>query len=692
MKRPLAAFGTVVLCSLAAVFSLGAGWGLRLLAGALALSLLLFLFLKKSAAAGRFALLCLAAGAGLCAGLLVQARCDAAQKEYAQTQRTLSVLVTQVSQRDGALYAEGIVQTADGAREPRLAVRFYIRENIRPGDAVEGRFSLGGDALDRTSARAVLFAQTQGTPAIVYRASRALSFAADVKARLRVALTAVLPGREGLLCAAVLTGEKTLLPAEMRLDFERAGLSHLLVVSGLHVSAILGLLDKILRGLRLPRAVCFGAIAAAAGCLALLYGFTPSVLRACAMTTLFVLSRLVYSRADGFTSLTAAALAIALFDARAVVDVSFLLSYACCFAIVEVLPRADAALCRRFPKLSVHRPHAVRATLRALPKALLLSCTVSAVTLPVLVLCSMPVSLVAPLSNLFAVPLVGLLLGASACAAAAFLLAPFGVLCNLAGLAAGLTAKAILAVARFFAGFSLAAVSLQPAYLRLWVLLAGGQWLLFRLSRGEVRARFAFACCAAALLCGVLSKAAFTQGRACVTLLNGHSAVVCGGGPACLVLQSVTAEEVQYLHAELKYRFIDDVDYVIIIKDASDGARAQLRELFAPDRLVCLADAPADDAVYLRRPAGVFGITANADGSVAVDGAGKTLLLCGAAPAYPQRYDALVYFEDAQDVVPGAYCVRSGGEAARMPDGAIYAYGDEITLYPSAQGIGTVIE
>lgn len=63
-------------------------------------------------------------------------------------------------------------------------------------------------------------------------------------------------GTDGLgLPSALLLGDRTALSPTLRRDFSRAGVSHLLAVSGLHLTLLFGMLALLLRFLRLPRRV-----------------------------------------------------------------------------------------------------------------------------------------------------------------------------------------------------------------------------------------------------------------------------------------------------------------------------------------------------------------------------------------------------------------------------------------------------
>ncbi len=69
--------------------------------------------------------------------------------------------------------------------------------------------------------------------------------AARLNSRLTGILTERLGERDGGLCAALLLGNKSCLEASVRRDFRRLGISHLLALSGLHLSVITGAAAKL---------------------------------------------------------------------------------------------------------------------------------------------------------------------------------------------------------------------------------------------------------------------------------------------------------------------------------------------------------------------------------------------------------------------------------------------------------------
>ncbi len=161
-----------------------------------------------------------------------------------------------------------------------------------------------------------------------------------------VARLNLLCGREASgLPSAFLLGDRAALRSEVQRDFARAGVSHLLAISGLHMTLLFGLLEGVLRLLRFPkrwRALLLGA--SAVGYLMLL-GFPPSATRAVIMLGMVYLSVLLFAHADSLTSLGVAGVLILSVSPHAAADAGFWMSYLATLGLVSVMPwvntRAD---------------------------------------------------------------------------------------------------------------------------------------------------------------------------------------------------------------------------------------------------------------------------------------------------------------------------------------------------------------
>lgn len=140
----------------------------------------------------------------------------------------------------------------------------------------------------------------------------------------------------GAIVSALLLGEKDYLPSQLRLDFRRIGISHILALSGMHL-AILSLgIEKTLLLFRIGKRKRI-VITAIFVCLYMAFtGFSVSVVRAGLMliigSTLHLLSR----GKDSLTSLAVAVTIICLFNPNSIYDVSLHLSALATFGIIAL--------------------------------------------------------------------------------------------------------------------------------------------------------------------------------------------------------------------------------------------------------------------------------------------------------------------------------------------------------------------
>ncbi len=145
-------------------------------------------------------------------------------------------------------------------------------------------------------------------------------------------------GEEGDLAAAMLLGDKYALSSSVRRDFSRAGLSHYLAVSGLHVSIITGIVSFLLMRLRIRKfyrniLMTFFAVA-----YLFLLGFPVSAVRSVTMLLIVFLAYSMGDNADPLNSLGISAAFIVLVNPTSVFDYSFILSFTATLGIVCFMP------------------------------------------------------------------------------------------------------------------------------------------------------------------------------------------------------------------------------------------------------------------------------------------------------------------------------------------------------------------
>ena len=163
------------------------------------------------------------------------------------------------------------------------------------------------------------------------------------------AIRAAAPGPGGAALAALTLGRKDFLPQEVNDAFSRLGLSHLLVVSGLHLGLVgLAALVAVRRlwGLAAGADQSFNALTPARlAALAAVFGYallaanSPATYRALIMVLTAGWAGLAGRRTDGVSGLLSAALLISLAWPAAPFDLGFRYSVVAVAAMVLVLPR-----------------------------------------------------------------------------------------------------------------------------------------------------------------------------------------------------------------------------------------------------------------------------------------------------------------------------------------------------------------
>lgn len=158
--------------------------------------------------------------------------------------------------------------------------------------------------------------------------------------RLRQRLVAAVTStdRQGsILAQALVLGDGRRVPPDWKTGLRRAGLSHLLAVSGLHVGLILGGFWWLFGGNSTPLTAWGGvSVLVLYGCLV---GPRPSLLRAALMALLVILALVLERPPQALNALCAALIVILSFEPQAAFDLGFQLSFLATAGILLLAPR-----------------------------------------------------------------------------------------------------------------------------------------------------------------------------------------------------------------------------------------------------------------------------------------------------------------------------------------------------------------
>ncbi|MDY2617650.1 MAG: DNA internalization-related competence protein ComEC/Rec2 [Oscillospiraceae bacterium] len=342
---------------------------------------------------------------------------------------------------------------------------------LEPGDVLTGTakftsvFTLARDrASSYTEDGIFLTADVEIDAAYASDSVPLHSIPARIGRKLKAQIDRFYGGEEAAVLRGLLTGDKTRLNESLYTCFRRAGIAHLLAVSGLHVGFLAGLV-YLLPGPR--RRKDFIAIPVMIG-FALLTGGQSSVWRAVVMGSLLLVAPLFRRETDPPTSL-AFALALLLVPAPySSLNIGLQLSFAATAGLVCY----GAPLYRWMlqpvsgKKFRTGKRRLLRQAWSAVAGGLSTSCAALIFTLPLTAWYFGTVSLVGPLVNLLVVWAASLAFGLGLIGCSA------GALCPAIGFAFAaptrLLLRWIIAVSKWMGSLRYSALRLDNLYLKAW--------------------------------------------------------------------------------------------------------------------------------------------------------------------------------------------------------------------------------
>ncbi len=164
------------------------------------------------------------------------------------------------------------------------------------------------------------------------------TFFFSVNKRLSGMFTSNISGEAGRLSAAIFLGNKGLLSNTTARDFTRAGVSHILALSGTHMSIIMGAMMLLLKRITTKSKLIAVVLSVFALTYLAITGFSVSATRSVIMLLIVYLSILISGTYDSLTSLSVAGFLIVLISPGAVLDAGFWMSFAATLGILAYMP------------------------------------------------------------------------------------------------------------------------------------------------------------------------------------------------------------------------------------------------------------------------------------------------------------------------------------------------------------------
>ena len=424
-----------------------------------------------------------------------------------------------------------VVAAAETEGRVRVDTLLYLDEQgaeLRPGDQISAvtRCScadrtFSGEEITYYTAKGIFLRGKAYGTLTVERPERLLLsvLPALLEKEVETSILTAFPEGKGAEVLAIVTGNRNDLSQPFTSSLQRAGLSHTVAVSGMHLAFLAGALSMVLGKYRrstslvvIPVSLLFMVMA----------GCTPSVVRATVMVILLMAAPLFQRERDDATALGAALLILLVQNPLAVTHVGLQLSFG---AVAGIFLTAEPIW--EWMKEKLHLKNGKPLTLKWLiwliPNyiAATLASTLGAqvFTLPLCALHFSSVSLLSPLSNLLTLWCVALLFGGSLL---------IGVLGSFWSEGAGALAGLLIPAVEYLdwsvgelSAVPFAALTLDSFSYQLWTILLSFAILFVLIKRSRLALWSACATCGAALVLAMgFAALEFYLGPMRVTMLD----------------------------------------------------------------------------------------------------------------------------------------------------------------------------
>lgn len=169
-----------------------------------------------------------------------------------------------------------------------------------------------------------------------FSGSRLELFRTRIHRRIVQTIHRLWPAPQAALIDAMVVGEDGFLRQDARLEFQRSGTYHVLVVSGMNVAILAFVVFWTLRRMRVSDVVSTAITLVMAVAYAFLTDVGPPVWRATLMLALYLGARLCYRGRSMLNAIGAAALGVLIVEPKALLGASFQLTFLCVLLVAAI--------------------------------------------------------------------------------------------------------------------------------------------------------------------------------------------------------------------------------------------------------------------------------------------------------------------------------------------------------------------
>jgi len=445
-----------------------------------------------------------------------------------------TVLETELSKSGDKFYIVRL-NTIDGKAAPRdLKIRLFCSESddLNDYDKIAAGVNFFQDSAISSSDRyylsnSILASATTLSDITVTNADEfsPLREICLIRDKMVFNIRSGLPTEEGNILCGILFGKRDYINSETTDLFAASGISHLLAISGLHLSIIVFLINALLGIFRIGKVFRSVITLVFTAVLMIMTGFTPSILRAGIMITCLLFAQFLRYDYDAPTALSFSAVIICIINPYAITNIGFLLSFSATLGLIV----SQTLLDKVRATFSLKTVGIVRLVLYEILKLIVPCFFAFMFTVPVSACVFGYLSVYSPITNLIISPLLPLTLAVSL-AAAIFSLTPFAFIYQPIFFIAKHLISCIIQISEFFSSLPFSKIYLSSDITLPIVIILVILFLFSAISSKPLRNSAKAALLCVPIICAaVLTNAALYAESTTVTIL-GSSVLIESGG------------------------------------------------------------------------------------------------------------------------------------------------------------------
>lgn len=163
----------------------------------------------------------------------------------------------------------------------------------------------------------------------------------NVRSQLSNIFDDILPDKQSGIVKTMILGDKTDLDKTVKETYQKAGIAHVLAISGLHITIIAGMLFGLFKILRLSQRASSLLTITMVVSYCVMTGSSVSTVRATLMSCIVLFSFVVFRKPDIITSVALAAFLLLVRQPLYLWDVGFLLSFVAVLGLIYITPLFD---------------------------------------------------------------------------------------------------------------------------------------------------------------------------------------------------------------------------------------------------------------------------------------------------------------------------------------------------------------